>query len=180
MNKSESEPNLLTEKVHDFRKSKSTGDLVENKFIFEEFFEGDGPLGIRFYENKEKQSEISRIDKGTVADEMYGLTINMVLIKIGGKDVSRTTHDKNMKEISKIWNKQSCIHLTFNKKINQTIYRLLNELDLIKYYDNFIELGTKEEIDFDFVEQNDLIKFGMNKLEIIRFNKMIEELEIEI
>lgn len=180
MNKSESEPNLLTEKVHNFRKSKSTGDLSENKFIFEEFFEGDGPLGIRFYENKEKQSEISRIDKGTVADEMYGLTINMVLIKIGNKDVSNKTHNKNMEKISKIWRKQSCIHLTFKKKVNQTIYRLLNRANLIEYYDDFIELGAKEIEDFDFVEKNDLIKFGMNKQEITRFNKMIEELETEI
>ena len=180
MNKSESEPNLLTGKVHNLKKSKSTGDLSENKFIFEEFFEGDGPLGIRFYENKEGKSEISRIDKGTVADEMYGLTINMILNKIGNKDISRTTHDKNMKEISKIWKKQSCIHLTFNKKINQTIYRLLNDLDLIKYYDDFIELGAKELEDFEFVEQADLIKFGMNKQEIIRLNEMIEELDIDI
>ena len=180
MNKSESEPNLLTEKVHNFRKSKSTGDFSENKFIFEEFFEGDGPLGIRFFENTEGESEISRIDKGTVADEMYGLMINMILIKIGTKDISQKTHHKNMDKISKIWKKHSCIYLTFKKKINKTIYRILNEADLIEYYDKFIELGAKEENDFEFVEQNDLIKFGMNKEEIIRFNKMIEGLESEI
>tara|TARA_B100001287_G_C22629770_1_gene504485 strand:- start:805 stop:1347 length:543 start_codon:yes stop_codon:yes gene_type:complete len=180
MNKSESEPNLLTDKVHTFRKSKSTGDFSENKFIFEEFFEGDGPLGIKFYENKEGKSEISRIDKGTVASEMYGLTINMILIKIGNKDISHKTHDKNMDKISKIWKKQSCIHLTFIKRINQTVYRFLNDLDLIKYYDDFIELGAKELDDFDFVEQNDLIKFGMDKQEILRFNKMIERLETDI
>ena len=76
--------------------------------------------------------------------------------------------------------KQSCIHLTFKKKVNQTIYRLLNRANLIEYYDDFIELGAKEIEDFDFVEKNDLIKFGMNKQEITRFNKMIEELETEI
>lgn len=180
MNKSESEPNFLTEKVHEFRKSKSTGDLSENKFIFEEFFEGDGPLGIRFVENKEGESEISRIDKGTVADEMYGLMTNMILTKIGTKDISQKTHDKNMKEISKIWKEQSCIYLTFKKKINKIIYRLLTEANLLKYYDNFIELGTKETVDFEFVEKSDLIEFGMNKQEIISFNKMIEGLDIDI
>ena len=180
MNKSESSPNLLTEKVYNFKKSKSTGDLSENKFIFEDFFEGDGPLGIRFYENTDGNSEISRIDKGTVADEMYGLNINMILIKIGNKDISDKSHNKNMENISKIWRKQSCIHLTFKKKINQVIYRILSDLELIEYYDKFIELGAKEEIDFEFVEQNDLIKFGMNKQEILRFNEMIECCDTDI
>jgi len=174
MNKSESLPNLLNqEKTNKFKKSKSTEDLAENTFIFEEFFEGDGPLGIRFIENSDRRTEILSIDEGTVASEVYGLTINMVLMKIGNKDISKNSHEEVMSKLSKKWRKQRCIHLTFKKKINKNIYTILSGVDLVDYYDRFIDLGAKELIDFEFVEEGDLIQFGMTKGEIIRFNTII-------
>jgi hypothetical protein len=170
MNKSASTPNLVDEKVQEFRKSKSEGDLSENKFIFEEFFEGDGPLGIRFRINVSGQTEVVKIDKGTVADETYGLSNNMILIKIAGKNISQISYEKQMKKIKTIWKNCSCIHLTFKKKVNQTIYSILSNLNLLDYYEDFIELGAKDQSDFEFIEENDLIKFGMNSDEISIFN----------
>ena len=174
MNKSESSPNLSEEKVQTFRKSKSEGDLSENRFIFEEFFEGDGPLGIRFKKNNSGHSEVVNIEKGTVASETYGLSSNMILIKIGGENISDISYEKQMKKIKTIWRNQSCIHLSFKKQINQTIYSILSELNLVKYYDDFIELGAKDETDFEFIEEGDLIKFGMNKDEISKINHYLE------
>ena len=174
MNKSESAPNLSEEKVHTFRKSKSEGDLSENRFIFEEFFEGDGPLGIRFKKNNSGHSEVVNIDKGTVASETYGLSSNMILIKIGGENISDISYEKQMKKIKNIWRSQSCIHLSFKKQVNQTIYSILSELNLLEYYEDFIELGAKDEDDFEFIEEKDLVQFGMNKNEISVFNDYLE------
>ena len=175
MNKSESAPNLSEEKLHNIRKSKSEGDLSENQFIFEEFFEGDGPLGIRFLKNKFGHSEVAKIDKGTVADETYGLSSNMILIKIGGENISHISYEKQMKQIKTIWKNQACIHLSFKKQINQTVYSILSELNLLDYYEDFIELGANDKTDFDFIVEDDLIKFGMNKEEINKFNDYLVE-----
>lgn len=175
MNKSESAPNLSEEKIHTFRKSKSEGDLSGDQFIFEEFFEGDGPLGIKFKKNNSGDSMIANIVKGTVADETYGLTTNMVLIKIGGENISHMKYEKQMKKIKTIWENQSYIHLSFKKQINQTIYSILSGLNLLEYYEGFIELGAKDETDFEFIEEEDLIKFGMNKEEITKFNDYLVE-----
>ena len=176
MNKSESAPNLSEDKIHTIRKSKSEGDLSDNKFVFEEFFEGDGPLGIRFRINASGHTEVVKIDKGTVADETYGLTSNMILIKIAGKNISQIPYEKQMKKIKTIWKNRSCIHLTFKKKVNQTIYSILSNLSLLDYYEDFIELGAKDQNDFEFIEENDLIKFGMNMEEITKFNSYLEEI----
>ena len=72
---------------------------------------------------------------------MYGLTINMILMKIGNKDISKLSHEEVMSKISKTWRKQCCIHLTFKKKININIYEILTRVGLVDYYDQFIDLG---------------------------------------
>ena len=50
MNKSKNFPHISEEKVASLRKSSSlkTSDVSENSFIYEEEFEGDGKLGIKF------------------------------------------------------------------------------------------------------------------------------------
>jgi len=41
------------------------------------------------------------------------------------------------------------------------VYKFLKEVSCELYYDKFVELGAKEEIDFLFVEEQDLIKMEM-------------------
>ena len=55
MNKSKSYPIIIEEETTTLRKSNSLDNLDINDFYFEEFFEGDGELGIVFGINKEKQ-----------------------------------------------------------------------------------------------------------------------------
>ena len=95
-------------------------------------------------------------------------------MKIENKAISKISHEEVLSKISKGWHKKRCIHLTFKKKINNNIYKILSEADLIDYYDQFIDLGAKELIDFEFVEEWDLIKFGMTKEEIKRVNQITE------
>ena len=46
------------------------------------------------------------------------------------------------------------------------------KLDLIKYYDEFIELGATTNTDFEYIEYEDLVKMNMNREEIDLFRSI--------
>ena len=46
----------------------------------------------------------------------------------------------------------STVHLKFKNKYLKRISRILNENDLLKYYDDFVELGAQSLSDLEFVE----------------------------
>ena len=71
--------------------------------------------------------------------------------------------------IRKKWLKNNRIYLKFQKPIHQEVYTTLLNNNLIKYYDEFIELGASLVEDFSFVEYEDLIKMNMSKKEILSF-----------
>ena len=68
-------------------------------------------------------------------------------ISIDGKDYP---YVRNM--VNSIWDRESTIHLKFKKQIFEEISRILNENDLLKYYDDFVELGAQSLSDLEFVE----------------------------
>lgn len=156
------------------RKSLSTSDLDEtsSEFIYEDFFEGDGPLGIVFVEIQ-GETVIKSIMKGTVASEYYNLKTEMILVGIGTNgDVSSFSHKKRMNMIEKEWREKSLVYLKFRTKIHTEVLQILNEHSLIKYYDSFIDLGAKSKGDFEYIEYDDLIKMGFSRDEIEMFKKI--------
>jgi len=172
MNKSKSFPiNLCEKNITQIKKSTSLPELDECSDFYEDFFEGDGPLGIIFF-NKNDNAVIKNIKKSTVADEYYHLKINMILINIDGVDITHKSYTKTLSIIKKNWNENGRIYLKFKKNINLIIHKILLEYDLLNYYDDFIDLGAKELSDFDFVEYDDLIKMGMNISEITLFKNI--------
>ena len=96
----------------------------------------------------------------------------MILINIDNKDVT----DKSLENINKIimnkWSQNNRIYLKFKKPIHQEVYTTLLNNNLIKYYDDFVELGATTNLDFNYVEYDDLIKMNMNKSEIISFKNI--------
>lgn len=180
MKKSQSLPQKLHECVPQLRKSKSNNDLCENDFYFEEFFEGDGPLGIDFNQDKDKNIIIKRIINNTVASETFGLQTNMILLSINNKSISNRSFEKVMKKIKDIWNDKNLIHLSFKKKINYDLYHTLNSIDCLTYYDNFIELGFSQISDYEFIEYEDLINMGIPEPKIQKFQKFNKKINPEI
>lgn len=171
MNKSKSYPASLHNEEFNLKKSNSFDELKIDEFYFEEFFEGDGDLGIVFSKYK-GNIVIKNILPKTVASETYGLYKSMILINIDNKDI----HDKSLEAINKIirkkWLQNSRIYLKFQKPIYKEIYTLLLNNNLVKYYDEFIELGASFQEDFEFVEYEDLVKMNMNKSEINFFRNI--------
>lgn len=181
MKKSQSLPQKLDECVPpQLRKSKSNDDLCENEFYFEEFFEGDGPLGIDFYQDKDKNIIIKKIINNTVASETFGLQTNMILVSINNKSISNRSFEKVMKKITDIWNDKNLIHLLFKKKINYDLYHTLNSIGYTTYYDNFIELGFSQISDYEFIEYEDLINMGIPVSQIQKFQKFNKKINPEI
>lgn len=173
MNKSKSFPIIHGQNIISIKKSISLDNLkLDTKFVFEEFFEGDGPLGIIFNTNKNEEIFIKDIIPNTVASETYGLYKSMILIDIDNKDVSNKTLASINKSIQNKWEKNNRIYLKFKKPIHQDIYTSLLNNNLIQYYDNFIELGASSKEDFEFVIYDDLIKMNMNKEEINYFKSI--------
>lgn len=173
MNKSKSVPvKLCDEDVIPMRKSVSLSEINETShdFFYEDFFEGDGPLGIEF-RDMNGDAIVKSIKKGTVASEFYDLKTEMILVEIGTKDVTSLSFLKKMKMIEKEW-ENGIIYLKFKKKIYKEIITILNEKNLIKYYDNFIDLGAKSLDDFDYVEIDDLTKMAFTPEEITRFREI--------
>ena len=164
MNKSKSYPTIHENKELNLKKSISFDILKLDEFYFEEFFEGDGELGIIFAEYKDNII-VKNILPNTVAAETYGLYKSMMLIDIDNQEI----HGKSLETINKIvrkkWLRNNRIYLKFQKPIHKEIYTLLLNNNLVKYYDEFIELGTHSNEDFKFVEYEDLVKMNMNRKE---------------
>ena len=173
MNKSKSSPSLVdSERFPNIKKSTSCELPDDDEFYFEEFFEGDGELGIVFGENREGDIFVKKISPKTVADETYGLYTSLVLIDIDNTDVSNMTLAKIEKKIQNAWLKNSRVYLKFRKPIYKEVYTTLLNYELREYYDHFVELGAKSNEDFEFVEYDDLVKMNMNREEIEIFREI--------
>ena len=173
MNKSKSSPSLVnSEKIPNIKKSTSCELLDDDEFYFEEFFEGDGELGIVFDENREGGVFVKKISPKTVAAETYGLYTTMILIDINNTDVTNMTRAKIEKKIQNAWLKNSRVYLKFRKPIYKEVYTTLLNYELREYYDHFVELGAKSNEDFEYVEYGDLVKMNMNREEIERFKQI--------
>tara|TARA_B100001094_G_scaffold76067_1_gene72492 strand:- start:2606 stop:3142 length:537 start_codon:yes stop_codon:yes gene_type:complete len=174
MNKSKSYPIIYENEVFNFNKCQSSDNLKDklNHFYFEDFFEGDGQLGISFIKDSSNKPIVKSIIPNTVASETYGLHPSMILIEIDGKDITNKPYENIMKSIHKKWIKNNRIHLKFKKVIKKEIYTILLSNNLIKYYDKFVELGASFKEDFEYVEYNDLIKMDMNREEIEQFRNI--------
>ena len=172
MNKSKSYPTSLHNIEFNIKKSNSFDTLNLDDFYFEEFFEGDGPLGLVFSKDKSNNTVIKNILSNSVASETYGLYKSMILINIDNKDVTNKSLENINKIIMNKWSQNNRIYLKFQKPIYQEVYTTLLNNNLIKYYDDFVELGATTNTDFNYVEYDDLIKMNMNKSEIISFKNI--------
>ena len=173
MYKSKSSPSLVDSgKVPNIKKSTSCELPEDDEFYFEEFFEGDGELGIVFGENREGDIFIKKILSKTVADETYGLYPSMILIDIDNTDVTNMTLTKIEKKIQNAWIENSRVYLKFRKPIYKEVYTRLLKHGLREYYDHFVELGAKSNEDFEFVEYSDLTKMNMSRYEIEMFRQI--------
>lgn len=171
MNKSKSYPTIHENKELNLKKSTSFDTLNQDDFYFEEFFEGDGELGLVFAKHK-NDIVIKNILPNSVASETYGLYKSMILINIDNHDILNSSLETINKKIRKKWLKNSRIYLKFKKPIHQEVYTILLNNNLIKYYDYFIELGASSAEDFEYVEYEDLIKMNMNKSEVGSFKNI--------
>jgi hypothetical protein len=187
MNKSKSSPQLLglqgfmleskpfaLDSPPPLRNSISLDNLqdLENEFYFEEFFEGDGPLGIKFFEDNIGNIIVKRIESETVAAEYFGLVTEMILVSVNGVSVEGKDNTMTLQSINRIWKQKNEIMLKFKKPIYQEVIRALNDKNLLKYYDKFVELGAKSFSDFEFVEYSDLVGMEMSVKERERFKKI--------
>ena len=171
MNKSKSLPHITEEKVASLRKSSSLSDVSENGFVYEEEFEGDGRLGIQFGEVN-GSIVVKSIERGTVADESYELKTQLILTHVNGKSIDGMHYSYVRNMVNSIWEGESKVGLKFKKQIFEEISRILNEHDLLKYYDDFVELGAQSLSDLDFVEMEDLEKMRMNSRDIKNFKRI--------
>ena len=115
---------------------------------------------------------VKSIDPGTVADESYDLKTQMIVTHVNGisMDGKRYSYVRNV--VNSIWGRESTVHLKFKKQIFEEISRILNENDLLKYYDDFVELGAQSLSDLEFVEMEDLEKMRMNSKDIENFKRI--------
>lgn len=171
MNKSKSFPLLSEGVIQPMRKSRSLCELSESDYYFEEFFEGDGPLGITFT-SIDGRIVVKKITKGSVASETYGLNTMMELVNVDSVSTDGRSFNSIIKKIEKNWVANNRVYLKFKKQFYSEISIPLDTNKLIEYYEQFIELGAKEKIDFEYIEMNDLIKMGMIKEEISRFRNI--------
>lgn len=171
MNKSKSYPILSEDVVQPMRKSRSLCELSESDYYFEEFFEGDGPLGITFGDI-DGRIVVKKIQKGSVASETYGLNTMMELVDINNANIKGQKLKEITKKINKSWNENNRVYLKFKKQFYSEISIPLDTNKLIQYYDQFVELGAKDKTDFEFIEMDDLIKMGMIQEEIRRFRNI--------
>lgn len=172
MNKSKSYPASLHSVEFSLKKSDSLDDLKLDEFYFEEFFEGDGELGIVFAIDNKDNIIVKNILPKTVASETYGLYKSMILINIDNKDIIEKSLEDINKMIRNKWLKNNRIYLKFQKPIYQEVYTTLLNHNLSQYYDEFVELGASSLVDFDFVEYQDLLKMNMNRKEIETFRNI--------
>tara|TARA_B110000902_G_scaffold238706_1_gene286797 strand:+ start:283 stop:810 length:528 start_codon:yes stop_codon:yes gene_type:complete len=171
MNKSKSYPQLSEDVVQPMRKSKSLSELSDGEQFFEEFFEGDGVLGIVFIKFKDS-IVVESIVVGTVASETYGLDTRMELLEVNNEAIVDLSFGRVMKRINESWVNRSCVFLKFKKEFYPEVSKLLYKNNLSQFYDNFVELGAKYITDFEYIEMGDLIEMGMIKKEILLFKNI--------
>ena len=180
MNKSQSVPVSLCEiKINPLRKSSSLSEIevTHPEFFYEDFFEGDGRLGISFiYHNG--QTIVSKIIKNTVASEYYDLKTEMIVINIDNESINHLSHEQIIKKINKKWTKNNRIYLKFKKNIYHEVIKVLNDNDLIHYYDKIVDLGAKTIDDFNYIILEDLIKMDFTDSEIEKFKNINPKLSI--
>lgn len=178
MNKSKSVPVSLCDlKINPLKKSSSLSEIDETHpdFFYEDLFEGDGPLGIVFT-NYNGKTMIKKIVENTVASEYYYLKTEMIVVDINNENIEKLSHQKIVQLIKEKWEKNNSIHLKFKKNIYYDVIKVLNDNDLIHYYDKMINLGAKTVDDFDYIFLEDLIKMNFTKLEIERFKNIKPDL----
>ena len=162
------------------RKSRSCNCFTDDKIIYEDFFEGDGLLGIQFKQNYKNEIYVHKIMDKTVASEYYDLKLDMILEKINDVSIHGKSFENVMKKINNIWDENNQICLQFKKNINQEIYQSLQSIDYLEYYDHFIKLGVKDLDDYEFVEYSDLIQMKIPKENIQSFQKLNKKINPEI
>jgi hypothetical protein len=96
----------------------------------------------------------------------------MILIEVDGRDITNMSFQRVSKLISKIWDDNSRIYLKLKKQIFPKLSKILNQFNLLKYYDLFVDLGAKDESDLEYIIEDDLIKMDMTKDEIQQFKKI--------
>ena len=127
MNKSKSYPASLHNAEFNLKKSNSFDTLNLDEFYFEEFFEGDGELGLVFAKHK-NDIIIKNILPNSVASETYGLYKSMILINIDNRDIL----DSSLETINKKIRKKNATDPPFckwffrNKKFFEFIHNLKN------------------------------------------------------
>jgi len=133
-------------------------------------FEGDGPLGIVFTTNDELLS-IKSIMKGSVASEYYDLEIGMNVIQINDISCRGLGYVQAMECLGKLWRTKSSVTLHFeyenpndliNNPVHSPVYKFLKEISCEEFYGDFDELGVKSLEDFNFIENDDLVKMNMS------------------
>ena len=166
MNKSKSYPTSLHNVEFNIKKSNSFDTLNQDDFYFEEFFEGDGPLGLVFSKDKSNNIVIKNILSNSVASETFGLYKSMILINIDNIDITDKSLNSIEKMVKEKWTQNNRIYLNFQKPIYQEVYTTLLNNNLSEYYDKFVELGASSLEDFEYVEYDDLIKMNMSRSDL--------------
>ena len=77
-----------------------------------------------------------------------------------------------MKMIEDEWEQKNMIYLKFKKKVYGEVMQILNEKDLLKYYDDLVDLGAKSLEDFEYIELDDLLKMNFSEDEIEIFSEI--------
>jgi hypothetical protein len=171
MNHAKSYPNLTGR--HDFcttstmKKSKSLSDIQKHDFVFDEFFEGDGRLGIHFI-NVDDKVVIQKIIQNSVASETYGLYAGMIVTNVNNIDIVSYSYNQILQMINTSWHHGGSVFIKFKKPIYNDLLKMLVKHNLLHYYDKFVELGVKSTADYEFIEQSDLHKMEMNETDILK------------
>jgi len=195
MNHAKSYPNLTGKHVYTTStmiKSKSLSDIQKHDFVFEEFFEGDGRLGIHFT-NVDEKVVIRNIIKNSVASETYGLYAGMIVTNVNNIDIVSYSYNQILEMINTSWHhggggnggggnggggnggggnggggNGGSVFIKFKKPIYNDLLKMLVKHNLLHYYDKFVELGVKSVADYEFIEQRDLHKMEMNETDILK------------
>jgi len=178
MNHANSYPNLTDESLlgqgqsnDTIKKSKSLSDIQKHDFVFEEFFEGDGRLGIHFI-NIDDKVVIRNIIKNSVASETYGLYAGMIVTNVNNIDIISYSYNQILEMINTSWHHggggNGRVFIQFKKPIYNDLLKMLVKHNLLHYYDKFVELGVKSILDFEFIEQRDLKGMEMNETDILK------------
>jgi len=174
MNHAKSYPNLTDKHVYTTStmiKSKSLSDIQKHDFVFEEFFEGDGRLGIHFT-NVDEKVVIRKIIKNSVASETYGLYAGMIVTNVNNIDIVSYSYNQILEMINTSWHHggggNCSVFIQFKKPIYNDLLKMLVKHNLLHYYDKFVELGAKSVTDFEFIEHSDLKGMEMNETDILK------------